>query len=284
MLSALTHQELELERVWSIMHVLTSDHAWRGGLGKLVDSYLNTTASMISRVLLRHNACTCEFHSTIASFMINNFAHVDDPEFTRSMRLYLYAYPVIYETYAHSDTKYCLDPHIGQFNTLWLAMMNYRAPIHVMATLLEVGVNVDSRNTWGQTPLMYAAEFSTSNWNKKMDLLIKYGAAIDAFDDCFMNAFHGAARGCNVGCLKTLLSARSNRAMHFCWATHSAAERLRQHERPDDHCDSDTNSVTKSDANEDATQDAKAETTPDAKADATPDAKAYATSDAMSDC
>ena len=40
----------ELERVWSIMHILTSDDAWRGGWGKLVDSYLKTTASMISRV------------------------------------------------------------------------------------------------------------------------------------------------------------------------------------------------------------------------------------------
>ena len=125
-----------------------------------------------------------------------------------------------------------------------------------------------------------------------MDLLIKYGAAIDAFDDCLMDAFHGAARGCNVVGLKTLLSARSNRVMHFCWATRSAADRLRQNECPDDHSDSDTNSDTISDANANATQDAKADTTPDAKADATPDAKADAkpdakadaTSDAMSDC
>ena len=34
----------ELEHVWSIMHAFTRDDAWRGGLGKLLDSYLKTTA------------------------------------------------------------------------------------------------------------------------------------------------------------------------------------------------------------------------------------------------
>ena len=99
-----------------------------------------------------------------------------------------------------------------------------------------------------------------------------------------MNAFHGAVRGCNIVGLKTLVFARSNRVMHFCWATRSAADILFQNEGPNDHSDSDTNPDAKWDSNEDGTPDAKADATPDAKTDATPDAKADAMSDAVSDC
>jgi hypothetical protein len=38
------------------------------------------------RPLMRYNACTCEFHPTIANFMTDNFAHVDDPGISRLLR------------------------------------------------------------------------------------------------------------------------------------------------------------------------------------------------------
>ena len=205
---------ISLEKAWRLVHILTSDSAWGVGMGSLVDEYLKTETRVFMRGLLKHTSEYLDIFS-VANFMTRHFTNMKDPGFMRLLRAYLLAFPETFDTastlmglqniyFRDVDSWTCYNPMV-------MTAMSFQVPASVLHTLLQAGVSTESRCTSGETVLMLTAKYVGRGNDEKMDLLLNYGACLDAFDCNFRNVFHSACCYCNIRTVEKLLAARKTR-------------------------------------------------------------------------
>lgn len=205
---------VEIEKAWNVVHKLTSDSAWGVGMGSVVDPYLKLVTRKYVRGLIEHTSQYLDIFS-VANFMTRHFRRMKDPGFTRLLRAHLLAFPETFETVStltRQQNLYFLDTHDDVcYHPMVMAAISFKVPASVMHTLLQAGVSVDTRNILGETALMLTAQCVGTVHDEKMDLLLNYGASIDAFDEEFNNVFHSACKYCNTNTVSKLLNARKQR-------------------------------------------------------------------------
>ena len=203
-----------VEHAWKNVHIITSDKSWGKGIGSYVDYYLKEHTRAYMRALIENTSQYLDAFS-IANFMTRHFRKMNDPGYIRLLRAHLLAFP---ETFGTSSTMMEMQRmhyrDVDEWMTLGPMMMaasRLMVMPSVMLTLLQAGVESDSRNGQGRSALMLVCECMYGDHHQKVDLLLNYGASIELMDSLFHNAFHAAIKMGNESTLKKLLQARKRR-------------------------------------------------------------------------
>ena len=212
------------QTAWEMFYTLTSDDAWgtsddAWGCGRvyvvemdLVSDVRGFMVYMMETKLVELGLISSEY--SVVAFMQATLHRIDDPGFVRMLRMCLYAY---------QDTLDILSP-VGDaedgyapfndaveddyYTALILAASCNIIPLCVTETLLQAGARVDQTQYDGNTPLLIAIQFDWGFFPKKVDMLLDYGADIDAFNRSFKNPLHLAVSVGNVRGLRTILGVR----------------------------------------------------------------------------
>jgi hypothetical protein len=202
-------------RKWEVLYTLLSDDAWGyWRCAHLVeDDFKNDV-----QAFCRNCSCDiCDFEGMQrpANFMKANIHRTGAKGFIRMLRLCLILSPVKSESGATHE--YCND-FLGEetscFTPLQMSARSDHLSTHVMQTLLQAGCRVDNSTAmgdYGYTPLMIAMGQASTEFPEKVDILLDYGADIDAFSCDFNNSLHMAVHSENVRGLRTVLHVRQER-------------------------------------------------------------------------
>jgi hypothetical protein len=199
---------------WDVLRTLLSDDAWGCGRAHLVDD----TFKADIRDFCRNISCDVDDGACgirPANFMKANMHRAMENGFVRMLRLCLINLPKKHESGVNGE--YCNDV-LGEgtdhYTALQLAATSDQFPTNVLQTLLQAGVRVDNATAmgdYGDTPLMLAISTASTTFPEKVDILIDYGADIDAFNHTFENSLHLAVYSENVRGLRTILAVRKER-------------------------------------------------------------------------
>ncbi|KAJ1467421.1 hypothetical protein T484DRAFT_1755880 [Baffinella frigidus] len=196
--------------LWELMYILTSDDAWRGGVARYVDQFLQDSARFVAERLLHRTQP--EVYNPV-DFMVHNFDRMRDPGFVRLLRVHLLAYHSVYQlNFVMEEVPPVLmyDRNVKEHSAIHIAIVYNAAPLVVLATLLEARVDVNRPMTNGTTPIMIAASAPRLALPvQKLDLLLRYGAAIDNVNLKFKTVLHHGVAAGNIEGVRLLLDART---------------------------------------------------------------------------
>jgi hypothetical protein len=198
---------IEYSDAWSVVHTLTSDSAWGGGLSHKVDaSLMDDVKQFFRNFLTRFEPFeSLRKYPTVVDYMITYKDEHGDPSYLWMLRAYIYGF-----SHSLNDTIDTFLEYSISTTALGIAA-NYPFPIVALKTLLEAGVSVDVANDDGDTSLMLCIRHTSDNSNRKILHLINYGANIDRYNVALQNVMHIAVRLGNPGALRIFLQNRKDR-------------------------------------------------------------------------
>lgn len=199
----------EVDRMWGVFLVLTSDAAWGASRVNRLGKAVKSSARAFMHDLLRYTCGSRELsdHYTVANFM-NQYVHrMQHPAFARLLRGVIMAFPMSLEQVGKAS-----DVNHEYLTALQMAADDHRVPQAVLKVLLEGGACVDHSSDNGDTPLMLACYIGeASGCDGKAEVLLDYGARIDAYNMQLQNVLHLAAESENCAAMETLLRVRELR-------------------------------------------------------------------------
>ena len=212
---------------WDMFYTLTSDDAWGtrddvggDGMVHVVDNGLMLEVRGFMAYMIAHHyvelGLICREYAVV-SFMLETIHLINDPGFLRMLRMCLYAYQDTLDILAQirdaEDGYEDFDDAAADvyYTALTLAASCNVVPLCVTETLLQAGACVNQAQYDGNTPLLIAIQFDWGVFPEKVDMLLDYGADIDAFNRSFKNSLHRAVSAGNVGGLRTILRVRLSR-------------------------------------------------------------------------
>lgn len=203
---------VQFQKAWDVLHVITSDYTWRGGVGRLVDSYLKMSVSRFVRDLIVNTPALQMETMNAVNFMVRDFDNMNDPGFVRLLRAFLFAFPSAVNTVMDKMPQRFIDPETDDiYNALQLAASNEQVPLDVFCTLLEFGADVNCTTPSGLTPMMGSIMGISDQCLYKLRRLIQYGGNIDLYDQSFQTVLHFGAMVGNVRGVRIILEARKQR-------------------------------------------------------------------------
>ncbi|KAJ1471119.1 hypothetical protein T484DRAFT_1753434 [Baffinella frigidus] len=196
--------------LWELMYILTSDDAWRGGVARYVDQFFQCSVWYVTERLLHRTQP--KVYNPI-DFMVHNFDRMRDPGFVRLLRVYILACPSTHGLHSVMEEvppAFMHDQHAEHYSAIHLATVYDAVPLVVLATFLEARTNVNQPMRTGTTPIMLAASAPRLALPlQKLDLLLRYGAAIDDVNFNFNTALHHGVAAGNIDGVRLLLDART---------------------------------------------------------------------------
>ena len=203
---------VEFENAWNVLHVLTSDCAWRGGVGCLVDSYLKVSVSRFVCDLIANTPALVMETMSAVNFMVREFDNMGDPGFIRLLRAYLFAFPALVDFQADEMPQRFINQNTDDIhNAVQMAANNEEVPSNILCVLLEFGADVNCTTSSGESSMMGAIANVSDRSLFKLNLLLHYGGNIDIFDQSFQTVLHYGAYAGNVHGVRLVLKSREQR-------------------------------------------------------------------------
>ena len=195
------------DHMWSVFLVLTSDAAWGSTRTCMAGEMMKAGARAFMCDLLLHtcgNSVLLEDYSVV-HFLLAYLHRMHHPAFTRVLRGVIIAFPHTLEWLSASR-----DLAGERLTALQLAVERDCVPLSVLKVLLEARADVEHATGNGETPLLLACYTGPEGGKDgKAELLVDYGARIDAYNLQMQNALHMAAESENAAGMRMLLGVRA---------------------------------------------------------------------------